>query len=59
MIRIPDESTATPIGVLNLAEVARPPSPLKVPDVVPVPPLPAIVVIMPLDKVILRIRRFW
>ncbi len=26
---IPDASTATPVGYLNLAEVAAPPSPLK------------------------------
>ena len=44
-------STATPFGLLNVADVAAPPSPLN--DVLPVP---AMVVMMPVDTVTLRIR---
>ena len=47
---IPDASNAT-INADNLADVAAPPSPLKLVD-----PVPANVVMIPVDIVTLRIR---
>jgi hypothetical protein len=52
MYTFPDESTATPYGFLNVAEVAAPPSPLKLPLVL----LPANVLIRPVDIATLRIQ---
>ncbi len=46
-----EESRAIPIGLYNVADVASPPSPLKLPV-----PVPAIVVMTPVDAVILRTR---
>ena len=47
MYTLPDESNATPHGFFNNALVAAPPSPL-----LPALPVPAIVVIIPVDTVI-------
>ena len=44
MKRLPEPSTATPVGVLKLALVAGPPSPLK-----PLTPFPATVVMTPVS----------
>jgi hypothetical protein len=44
----PDASTATPVGLLNEAEVAGPPSPEKPSPEKMVVPLPATVVIIPM-----------
>ena len=46
MYTLPDESTDTPNGLFNNALVAAPPSPL-----LPVVPVPAIVVMIPVDTV--------
>lgn len=46
---VPDESNATPTGLLNSADTASPPSPLKLPL-----PVPAIVFIISVDIVTLR-----
>lgn len=46
-----EESRAIPTGLYNEAEVAAPPSPVKLPV-----PVPAIVVIIPVDTVTLRTR---
>ncbi len=51
MYTLPDVSNATPKGWFNVADVANPVSPLK-PEV----PVPAIVVMIPVDTVILRTR---
>ena len=48
---VPSASTATPVGVSNVADVAAPPSPLN--NAVPVP---AMVVMMPVVLVTMRIR---
>ena len=48
---IPAASILTPTGAYNSADVAAPPSPLKL-----LVPVPAIVVIIPVDTVTLRIR---
>ena len=48
---VPEESSAKPLGPYNVADVASMPSVIKV-----VVPVPAIVVIMPVDIVTLRIR---
>lgn len=48
-----EESRAIPIGLYNVAEVAAPPSPVKL-----AVPVPAIVVIIPVDTVTLRTRLF-
>ena len=47
----PDESIAASNGKFSVADMAKPPSPLKLPL-----PVPAIVVIIPVDTVTLRIR---
>ncbi len=49
---LPETSTATPTGFCNPAAVAGPLSPEKL----PVSPLPAMVVIIPVDTVTLRTR---
>ncbi len=48
---IPDESRVIPVGLLKVADVAAPPSPVKV-----VVPVPAIVDMIPVDNVTLRMR---
>ena len=48
---IPDESKASPFGLYNVALVAGPLLPVKL-----VLPVPAYVVIIPVDAVILRMR---
>ncbi len=48
---VPDESTLTSRGALNVAEVAAAVSPVKLEA-----PVPAIVVIIPVDTIILRMR---
>jgi len=50
-VELPDESSATPNGQYNVADVAWPLSPLKLAD-----PVPAMVVIIPVDTVTLRMR---
>ncbi len=50
---VPDKSIPTSIGLLSLANVASPPSPLKLAN-----PVPAIVVTMPVDTDTLRMRLF-
>ena len=52
MYTLPDRSTATPWGRFSIAEVAAPLSPL---DPAVVDPVPAIVVIVPVDAATLRI----
>src|SRR5580692_8446185 len=47
--RLPEASTATLAGLFNNAEVAGPPSPEKLPLFTPSAPLPATVVMTPLD----------
>ncbi len=51
--RIPDESSATPLGVFIAANIASPLSPVKVGE-----PVPAIVNTIPVDIITLRIRLF-
>ena len=51
MYKFPEESTATSCGLDNSAEVAGPPSPLKLLE-----PTPATVEMIPVDTVTLRIR---
>ena len=51
---VPDVSMHSPQGPANVALVATPPSPLKLPAA----PVPAYVVMMPVDTVILRTRLF-
>ena len=46
MYTLPDESTDTPLGLFNNALVVAPPSPL-----LPTLPVPAIVVMIPVDTV--------
>ena len=48
---VPDASNAMPYGLHNVADVASPSSPLKLPD-----PVPAMVDIIPVDTVTLRMR---
>jgi hypothetical protein len=50
-VSLPAESSVTPVGYFNVALVAWPLSPLKVVD-----PVPATVVIIPVDIVTLRMR---
>ena len=49
---LPDESNTILLGPFNVADVAAPLSPLKLPLVL----LPAIVVMIPVDTITLRIR---